>query len=374
MLDTAIAHVVGNPPDGAVVDLLTDAGKFVARGLFNGQSRIRVRLYTWDNTRRLEREFWKGQLETALALRTRLGLDDRDSAARLVFSEADGLSGLVVDRYGDWLSVQVTALAMARRLDEIVELLVEATAPRGIFIRTEKGVARAEGIELRDGLYWGEAPGGPVFIVENDVRYGVDLAEGQKTGFYLDQRDNRRTAAQYMRGASVLDLFCYSGGFGLNAAIHGQAREVVGYDSSPKAIALARANAELNAATNVRFEGGDCFKVLNALAAERRQFDAVVLDPPKFARNRGSLDEAMRAYHSLNRLAVDVLAPGGILVTCSCSGHVSREDFLYMLLGVAEQTGRSIQVLEQRGAAADHPLAVTCLESEYLKCFICRVP
>ncbi len=374
VLDTAIAHVVGNPPDGAVVDLLTDAGKFVARGLFNGQSRIRVRLYTWDNTRRLEREFWKGQLETALALRTRLGLDDRDSAARLVFSEADGLSGLVVDRYGDWLSVQVTALAMARRLDEIVELLVEATAPRGIFIRTEKGVARAEGIELRDGLYWGEAPGGPVFIVENDVRYGVDLAEGQKTGFYLDQRDNRRTAAQYMRGASVLDLFCYSGGFGLNAAIHGQAREVVGYDSSPKAIALARANAELNAATNVRFEGGDCFKVLNALAAERRQFDAVVLDPPKFARNRGSLDEAMRAYHSLNRLAVDVLAPGGILVTCSCSGHVSREDFLYMLLGVAEQTGRSIQVLEQRGAAADHPLAVTCLESEYLKCFICRVP
>ncbi len=295
VLDSAIARVVGSPSDGAVVDLLTDAGKFVARGLFNSQSRIRVRLYTWDNTQPLDRGVWQHRLATALALRAQLGLGGEDAAARLVFSEADGLSGLVVDRYGPWLSVQVTALAMARRLDELVELLVEAAAPRGIFIRTEKGVARAEGIELRDGLHWGEAPAGPVFIVENDIRYGVDLAEGQKTGFYLDQRDNRRVAAQYIRDASVLDMFCYSGGFSLNAAIHGGAREVLGYDSSPKAIALARANAELNGVTNVRFESGDCFKTLNVLAAEGRQFGAVVLDPPKFARSRGSLDEALRA-------------------------------------------------------------------------------
>jgi 23S rRNA (cytosine1962-C5)-methyltransferase len=262
---------------------------------------------------------------------------------------------------------------MARRLDELMSILVELTGPRGVFVRTEKGVATAEGIELRDGLAWGEAPQGPVFIVENDLRYGVDLAEGQKTGFYLDQRDNRRVAAGYMRNRRVLDMFCYSGACALNAARHGAAREVLGFDSSHKAVALAKANAELNEINNVRFERSDCFQALATLAAQEQRFGGVIVDPPKFARSRHSVDDALRAYHRLNRLAVDVLEPGGILVTCSCSGHVTREDMVYMLLGVAEQTGRDIQVLEMRGSAADHPLAVTCLEGEYLKCLICRV-
>ncbi len=373
VLDSAIARVEGTAADGDVVDLISDTGKFVARGLYNSRSRIRVRLYSWDNTEALETEFWRRRLTAAVELRTRLGLDDVQGAARLVFSEADGLSGLIVDRYGPWLSVQVTALGMARRLDELVPMLVEQTRPRGIFIRTEKGVAAAEGIDLRDGLYWGQSPEGPVFIVENQLRYGIDLAEGQKTGFYVDQRENRLAAAAYMRDRRVLDMFCYSGGFSLNAAVHGQAREVIGYDSSHKAVLLARANAELNNVKNVRFEEGDGFKSLDALAASHQRFGAVVLDPPKFARSRSSVDDALRAYHRLNRLAVDVLEPLGILVTCSCSGHVGSEDFLYMLRGVAEQTGRDIQVLAMRGAGPDHPLSVTCLESEYLKCFICRV-
>jgi 23S rRNA (cytosine1962-C5)-methyltransferase len=372
VLDTAIARVDGSPQDGDVVDLLSESGKFVARGVFNGQSRIRVRLYSWANEEALGTAFWSRRLETAIGLRKQLGLTDPEGAARLVFSEADGLSGLIVDRYARWLSVQMTGLGMARRLDELVGALVESLDPRGIFVRTEKGVGHAEGIDLRDSLVWGEAPGGPVFIVENSLRYGVDLAEGQKTGFYLDQRDNRRAAATYFHGRRVLDMFCYSGGFSLNAAVHGHAREVLGCDSSQKAVALARANAELNHAHNVRFEVFDGFKALENLASGPR-FGGVVLDPPKFARNRASVDEAMRAYHRLNRLAVDVLEPGGILVTCSCSGHVSREDFTYMLVGVAQQTGREIQVLEIRGAAPDHPVSVTCLESEYLKCFICRV-
>lgn len=372
VLDSAIARIVGPAADGDVVDLVTDTGKFVARGIYNSRSRIRVRLYTWDNTQALDNKFWRGRLETALALRTSLDLGDPNGGARLVFSEADGLSGLIVDRYTQWLSVQVTGLGMARRLDDLVAMLVDLVKPRGIFVRTEKGVATAEGIDLRDGLYWGEAPSGPVFINENELRYGVDLAEGQKTGFYLDQRNNRRVAAGYFAGRRVLDMFCYSGGFSLNAARHG-AHETLGIDSSPKAIALAKANAELNSVTISRFEAADCFDALQQLAAEREKFGAVIVDPPKFARSRGSLDEALRAYHKLNRLAVDVLEPGGILVTCSCSGHVSREDFLFMLLGVAEQSGRDIQVLEMRGAAPDHPLSVTCLEGEYLKCFICRV-
>ncbi len=373
VLDSAVARVEGQVEDGDVIDLLTDAGKFVARGIYNSRSRIRARLYTWDIQQPLDEAFWRQRLETALALRSSLGLAAADGAARLVFSEADGLSGLVVDRYAQWLCVQVTGFGMARRLEELMIQLRELTSPRGIYVRTEKGVASAEGIDLRDGLYWGEAANGPAFIEENGLRYGVDLAEGQKTGFYIDQRDNRLAAAGYCRGRRVLDMFCYSGGFSLNAARHGNAREVIGFDSSAKAVALAAANAELNQVTNARFEASDCFHALEQLRDLGEKFGVVILDPPKFARSRSSLDDALRAYHRLNRLAVDVLEPGGILVTCSCSGHVTREDFFHMLLGVAEQTGRDLQVLETRGAAPDHPTSVTCLESEYLKCFICRV-
>ncbi len=373
VLASAVARVEGTVVDGDVVDLHSDTGKFIARGLYNGQSRIRTRLYTWDNTQALDDAFFRQRLTSALAWRTRLGLDAADGAARLVFSESDGLSGLVVDRYGPYLSVQVTALAMAQRLEALMDALIELTGARGVFIRTEKGVAAAEGIELRDGLYRGEAPNGPVFIFDNELRYGVDLAEGQKTGFYLDQRDNRRVAASYFRNRRVLDMFCYSGGFSLNAVIHGAAREAIGFDASEKAVALARANAQLNGVTNARFELSDCFAALESMAAANEKFGAVVLDPPKFARSRSAVADALRAYHHINRLAVNALEPDGILVTCSCSGHVLREDFQNMLLGVAEQTRRDIQILEMRGAAPDHPTSVTCLESEYLKCFVCRV-
>ena len=294
-------------------------------------------------------------------------------AARLVFSEGDGLSGLIVDRYADFLAVQVTALAMAVRLPQIAAMLVELTGPQGIMIRTERGVSRAEGIELRDGPYWGIMPDGPLVIVDHGLQYELDLAEGQKTGFYLDQRENRAAAARYFRDRRVLDMFCYSGGFSLAAAALGGAREVLGVDTSQKAVALAEANARRNGIANVQFQCGDGFETLETLLRSGQRFGGVVLDPPKFARSRSASDEALRAYHWLNRLGVALLEPGGILVTCSCSGHVSREDFLYMLVGVSQQTGRTIQVLEQRGASPDHPINAACLESEYLKCFICRV-
>lgn len=372
VLDSAVDRIEGNPSDGDVVDLLSEKGKFIARGAYNSHSRIRVRLYTWLETESLDRDFWMRRLQTALQLRSALGYDDPEGAARLVFSEGDGLSGLVVDRYADYLAVQVTALAIAKRLDVIVPLLVELARPRAVVLRTERGMTQAEGIDLRDGPYWGDPPAGPVFIRDAGLRYGVDLAEGHKTGFYLDQKENRRAAAGYLRGRRVLDMFCYSGGFSMAAAAQG-AREVLGFDSSPKAVALARANADLNELTNIRFDTGDAFEVLQSLVKSEQRFGGVVLDPPKFARSRNALSEAMRAYHWLNRLAVQTLEPGGFLVTCSCSGHVIREDFRDMLLGVAQQTGRDIQILEQRGASADHPVSATCLESEYLKCFMCRV-
>lgn len=373
VLESAVDRVEGQAADGEVIDLLTDKGKFIARGLYNGQSRLRVRLYSWSASEALDDAFWRARLSGALDFRKQLELDDPQGAARLVFSEADGLSGLVVDRYADYLAVQVTSLGMSQRLPALAPALAEMTGARGILLRHEKGTAQSEGLAAAEGCIHGQAPEGPIFITEHGLKYGIDLVEGQKTGFYLDQRDNRQAAARYMRGRKVLDVCCYSGAFSLNAAKWGEAREVVGFDASAKAVALARGNAVLNGIANVRFESGDCFQTLQALLEGRQKFEAVVLDPPKFARSRQSVEEALRAYHRLNRLAAEVLRPGGILVTCSCSGHVSREDMLYLIAGVSQQTGRDIQVLEQRGAAADHPVSASCLETEYLKCLICRV-
>ena len=374
VLDSAIDRVEGDPADGDVVELFSEKGQFIARGVYNGRSRIRCRLYTWDPQERIDETFWRGRLAAAIALRRQLGYDGEASAARLVFSEGDRLSGLIVDRYGPHLVVQPTALAVARRLDGIVAALVDLVRPASVIVRSEAGTVRAEGIEPADGLGWGEPPRGPVWIEDGPVRFGVDLSAGQKTGFYLDQRENRRAAARYCAGRRVLDMFCYSGGFGITAAVLGRAREVLAFDSSAKAVALARANAEFNELTNVRVEAGDGFTVMESLIAEGQRFGTVILDPPRFARSRRNLPEALRAYHWLNRLGVQLVEPGGFLVTCSCSGHVGRQDFRDVLVGAGQQTGREVQLLESRGAAPDHPVLLSCPESEYLKCFIARVP
>jgi 23S rRNA (cytosine1962-C5)-methyltransferase len=374
VLDSAIDRIEGSPADGDVVDLCAHDKRFIARGIFNSRSRIHVRLYTWNEAEALDEAFWRRRLEAALQLRGLLGYDQPQGAARLVFSEGDGLSGLIVDRYAEYLVVQVTALAVAVRLPQIVAMLVELARPQGILLRSEHDIVRAEGLDPAPWLPWGQIPEGPIEILDQGLRYGVDLAEGQKTGLYLDQRENRTAAARYMNGRRVLDMFCYTGGFSLAAAALGKAREVLGFDASQRAVAQARANAERNGLGNVRFESGDAFDSLHALKTAGERFDGLVLDPPKFARSRSGVDDALRAYARLNRLAIEVLAPGGILVTCSCSGHVTRDDFFFMLVNVAQQSGRDIQVLEQRGAAGDHPVAATCPETEYLKCFVCRVP
>jgi 23S rRNA (cytosine1962-C5)-methyltransferase len=394
--------------DGQVVDLISDKGKFIARGLFNSQSRIRVRLYTWNADEPLDETFFRRKLEAAIGLRRQIGYEpagrpaapaggasmkserealslagraDRDtdgeygreSATRLFFSESDGLSGLVVDRYGDCLVVQPTSLALAQRIETLVAILQDLLQPRAIVLRSEKNVAQLEGMELAEGHVWGELPEGPITIREHGLAYEVDLHAGQKTGFYLDQRENRRAAAGYLRGRRVLDMFCYTGGFAMAARALGGAADVLGIDASKKAVAQARCNAELNGLDRLRFDTGDAFQTLDALTAQGTKFDAVILDPPKFARGKSGANQALMAYHRLNRAAVDLLEPGGILVTCSCTGGVTREDFLLMLSGVAQKSRRDIRLLEQRGAAADHPISATCLETEYLKCMICQV-
>lgn len=368
-----ISRLVGDPQPGDEVLVRSAEGQFVARGLFNPDSNITVRLYSWDESQALDSAFWASRLDAALALRRDVMVGDETTAYRLVFSESDGLSGLTVDKYGDWLMVQITSRALADRRDLLFDLLQDRLQPRGIWLRTEKGIGESEGLKLTDGLVRGEVPPRPLSIKENGLTFLVDVAEGQKTGAFLDQRENRAAVTRFTNGKRVLDLFCYSGGFGITAASRG-ASSVICVDSSQPALDAARVNADANQiGDRIEFVRSDVFKYLEQAKASGDQFDVVVLDPPKMARSQSGFDQAMRGYHSLNAMSASLLRSGGILVTCSCSGRVSREDFELMLANVATSLRRPIQILESRGQPPDHPVSPNCPENSYLKCYICRV-
>jgi 23S rRNA (cytosine1962-C5)-methyltransferase len=368
----AIARIEGEQADGDVVELFSHTGNFVARGLYNGRSKIRVRLFVWDAGTPIDGLFFRSRIEEAVQLRRALGLDGEGRACRLVFSEGDGLSGCTVDRYDRWLAVQFTSLGLAQRRELLIQPLVELLQPKGIYQRTERGIGQLEGLEAHDGLIWGEAPPGAIEIEEDGVRFLVNLTEGQKTGFYLDQRDNRQAAARLSRGRRMLDAFCYTGGFGLHAARAGAA-SVLGIDQSEAALQLARDNARLNGLSNLTFIHGDVFEELGALAAKGERFGIVVLDPPKFARARNAVEEALRGYRRLQTLALRLLEPGGFLVTCCCSGLITMAMLEDLLAQLAAEEKRTVQVLERRGPTPDHPVSVSCLESHYLKCLIAHV-
>ncbi|WP_417389269.1 class I SAM-dependent rRNA methyltransferase [Gimesia sp.] len=372
----AISRIEGNPNTGDEVILLSDKGEFIAHGLYNPNSNIRVRLYSWDEAETLDDSLWTSRLEQAVTLREEVGLLENfeTSGCRLVFSESDQLSGLTIDRYGAWFLVQFSSLALSQKQDLIIQFLKSRFPAKGIWLRTEKGMREAEGLEISDQLLDGEEPPAHFFLEENGIRYGMSMVTGQKTGFYLDQRENRLAAARYLKNHRTLELHCYTGAFALNAIIHGQAQSVLSYDSSQSAIDQATANAELNGIGNrIRFQTGKAYAVLEQFKAEGEQFDSIILDPPKMARHRSGVKQALKGYFSLNRLAFDVLKPGGILITCSCSGLISQVEFQQMLASVSQHTGRHMQILEQRSQPADHPVSPSCPENQYLKCFICRV-
>jgi 23S rRNA (cytosine1962-C5)-methyltransferase len=363
-----IEKVEGSPKDGDEVQVFGE-GKFIAKGFFNSKSQIRVRLYSWED-RPLDENFFAEKIKTAIELRRELGLMKDKSAYRVLFSEGDGLSGITADRYADFLVLQITSLALYQRRQMFAKILMGLTEPTAIFLKAEKNISTAEGLTIEDEALFGKLPEAPIEILENGVRFEVDLRAGQKTGFYCDQRDNRNAAAAFAKNRRVLDLCTYTGSFALELAKAG-AKEVVGVDSSGGAIEQAKRNAELNKLKNVRFEKEDVFDWLKANPAEK--FDLVVLDPPRFAPSRGAKEKALRTYFKLNEEALKAVASGGIFVTCSCSGQISREDFASMIAGVARRAKRSVQVLEQRGQAADHPVLTSCPETDYLKCFICKV-
>lgn len=369
----AIDAVEGEPQDGAAVDLVSHASNFVARGLYNSQSKIRVRLYSWSSEVALDADFFRRQLESAIRLRRDiLRLMGPGQACRLVFSEADGLSGLTIDQFDRWLVVQFTSLALAQRRELFADLLTELLQPEGIYLRTERGIGSLEGLELHDGLLRGSVPAEPIEIQEFGLRIQVHLTEGQKTGYYLDQRVNRQVVAHLAQGRRMLDAFCYSGGFGLHAARQG-ATAVLGIDGSEPALQLAQANANLNGLTNIAFEKADVFDCLDQLVRAGEKFGVVVLDPPKFARSKSAVDEAMRGYRRLLVQAFKLLEPDGILAMCCCSGLITRDMLHELLAQEASQVRRALQILESRGAAADHPVSALCPETNYLKCVLCRV-
>lgn len=368
----AIDRVEGNPADGDEVMLVSSANIPIARGLYNSKSKIIVRLYSWNVDQPLDADFFRQQLQHAIGLRRELDVFKPGHGCRLVFSEADGLSGMIIDEYDGWLSLQFSSLGLANRRELIADLLQELLSPPGIYIRTEKGIGLLEGLELHDGPMRGQVPPANLTIIENGLKIQVNIAEGQKTGYYHDQRDNRLAVARWAKGRRVLDAFSYTGGFGLHCAQAG-ASSVECLDISAPALAMAQQNAENNQLTGMTFTKGDVFKVLDQYVSEGRTYDLVILDPPKFARAKNAVDDAIKGYRHLLKQGHKLMGPNGILVMCCCSGLISLEMLLEVMTQVATDCKRPVQLLEKRGPAMDHPMAMSCPESAYLKCVITRV-
>lgn len=356
---------------GQVVDLLDHDGNWIARGVINPASRLRIRLYSYDRSVELGHALWKARIDAAIKRRRLIEPFDPEGAERILFSESDLLSGLIVDRYADCLGVQFTSAGILRWREAILEHLQAKLEPQAIMVRVDAKTAKHEGIDPLVEWYRGAELSEPVLYRQNDLRLAVDLRGGQKTGGYLDQRLNHIAAAGYLTGRRVLDVCCYAGGFGLVAAKQGAA-SVIGIDSSENALQAARDAASRNHIENIEFRRQDCFEELKQLSDQGQTFDAVILDPPRFAGSRHQTESALRAYGRLNSMAVDLLPPGGVLITCSCSGRVSRADFLNMLADVGRRRRRDLILLENRGPSPDHPVAISCPETNYLKCVIAQ--
>jgi 23S rRNA (cytosine1962-C5)-methyltransferase len=360
-----IESVDGPQDAGVAVAVFAADGQRLGTGYYNPHSLIAARLLSRRDESIDTPDFYVSALKKALEYRVRT-CGERD-ALRLAHGEGDGLPGLVVDRYGDVLSVQLLTAGMEARRTVLIEALREVLAPRAIVARNDSVARELEGLPRGTELLFGTAPE-PVPITINGLQLAVDVMAGQKTGLFLDQRENCRRLEGLVQDAEVLDLFCYAGAWSLHAAAYG-ARSVTGVDVSSAAIRRAEQNASLNRlAERCRFVAGDVFDVLRG--ERSRRFGTVILDPPAFIKSRKHLDEGKKGYLTVNRRALELVAPGGFLVTCSCSHHLDRPSFLALIAQAAHQARRSVRLVEMRGQAADHPILPACPETDYLKCLI----
>jgi len=351
---------------GAVVRLTDERGRYQGRAFYSDKSQIAIRLLTRED-RPVGREFFAARLRQAIAYRERIV--ENSEAFRLVYSEGDLLPSLIVDRYGEYLVMQTLSQGTERHKELLTELLVEIAAPKGIFERNDPKVRLLEGLEQRAGVLYGDVPG-EIHVKENGVAFSYDLPKGQKTGSFLDQRENHFAARRYASG-DVLDCFSYQGGFALTVA--DRCEHVEGIEMAPAAIEAARRNQQLNGVTNAHFREGNTFDLLKEYDEADRRFRMVILDPPAFAKNRDSIPAAHRGYKEINLRALKLLEPGGYLMTCSCSYHVTEPLFLQILAEAANDAKRNVVVVERRTQAKDHPIVLTMPETHYLKCLIVKV-
>lgn len=374
----AIERWEGTPAVGAVTDVLAANGVWLARGLAHPSAALAVRLYTWQREQPLDDAFFAALTVRAVAVRRAMpgygeGRDATTNAWRLIFSEADGLSGLIVDRYADTLAVQVGSAALASFLPALVAELRRLTGVAAVRVTVAEDEVGREGLAPDAFTALSDAPAQAVRIRENGLLFDVDLAGGQKTGYFLDQRENRRRVAAWACGRRMLSCYCYTGAFEVAAAAAG-ATEILGLDRSAPALEQAQLHHRLNNLdVPVTYERADVPGALRRLRDMGRQFDLIVLDPPKFVLNRTQMDKGLRAYKDINLLALKLLAPGGVLATFSCSGQVTPADFRMMLGWAATDAHRPVQIVETLGQPADHPVLAVFPDSEYLKGALCRV-
>lgn len=370
----AIDKVKGKPVNGEVVKIYAADQSFLAYGYYNNESRVAVRLLEWDETQVIDKNWYDQKIKNAIAARAHV-LDNQDTdTCRLVFSEADYLPGLIVDKYANFLSLQILSAGIEAVKADIIDILVATLKPAGIFDKSDANARTHENLEVAQGLLWGENPPEFVRVKENGVSYEINIADGQKSGFYCDQRDNREILAAYTKGKNVLDCFCYSGGFTLNSLKMGAAH-VTSVDSSGLAIETMGHNLQLNGfntdqQTSIQ---SDVNKQLRAFKEEGKKFDVIVLDPPKYAPSRSALDRAARAYKDLNRLGMLLLESGGLLATYSCSGAVDLETFKQIIAWAALDAGKEVQIIKQFHQPEDHPVRISFPEGEYLKGLLVRV-
>lgn len=350
---------------GDTVRVLGTRGRIVGQAFYSDRSEISLRLLTRGDVA-VDRALWRSRLAQAIRFRESLHIDA--TAYRLVHGEADLLPSLIVDRYGDYLVMQALSQGVDRLLPDFAQLFVELLQPAGILARNDPRVRLLEGLEQRVDVLHGTVPD-QIEIREGTVSYLVDPYRGQKTGLFLDQRENRIAAAQYARGR-LLDAFSYNGGFAL--ALAPQCEEVTAIDISEDAVARIRMNAERNGLANVQARAMNVFDELRELERRGERFDTIVLDPPAFAKNKASLQKALSGYNEINLRALKLLAPGGFLVTCSCSYNVSEGDFAEVLASAAVDAHADVAVVEKRMQGRDHPVLMTVPETYYLKCFILR--
>ena len=375
----AIGKVQGEPAPGALVAVLDSKGAFLAWGHYSPESQIRIRLVSWVESDAPDTPaFWRGRLARAIELRRPLREDPTTTAYRLVFAESDGVPGLIVDQYADAAVIQVLTVGIEARREMLANVLWDLLEPRTLYERSDVDVREREGLEGRTGLLRGAMPTSRTEILQDAIPYVVDVLRGHKTGFYLDQHDNRRRFSQMVAAygdpdSRMLNVFAYSGAFTICGLSHGIAA-AVNVDSSAGALALGQENLALNGLEPSRVQdiSGDAFKTLRQLRGDGQAFDVIVVDPPKFAFTQRDVQRAARGYKDINMQAIHLLKPGGLLFTFSCSGAVSDDLFQKIIFGAALDTDRDVQIIGRLSQGSDHPVALTFPEGAYLKGLICR--